>query len=307
VPFAGQPVADALFDVLRNNPRIDQATKDNYHRSLSDEDSVTRVDIFGSYPNYSPLAFDSVLKPAAQQWARIAGPGRGTFWRYRRARPLPASLPMTDEERRAMTAGWFLGQIVGRIQIPDSPYTDAVRIYDADAGHWLNFPNPLLTPPSAFIATYDWLPAVLESILLAIAQSHEPPVMHTLRPYGVLRELYDAHSQDPASGIVELSASDVLREFLVGSAAAPGVTPRIETIAAARSPEERTCRARRPAGCSPRSRHGRRLRRRRSSAIWPRTCSGPRKPSPGCCSARPRRWCGARRAPGSAPSTTGPW
>ena len=121
VPFAGQPVADALFDVLRTNPRIDQATKDNYHRSLSDEDSVTRVDIFGSYPNYSPLAFDSVLKPAAQQWARIAGPGRGTFWRYRRARPLPASLPMTDDERRAMTAGWFLGQIVGRIHIRSRP------------------------------------------------------------------------------------------------------------------------------------------------------------------------------------------
>ena len=214
VPFAGQPVADALFEVLRTNPRIDQATKDNYHRSLSDEDSVTRVDIFGSYPNYSPLAFDSVLKPAAAQWAQIAGPGRGTFWRYRRARPLSASLPMTDDERRAMTAGWFLGQIVGRIQIPQSPYAEAVRIYDADAGHWLNFPNPLLTPPSAFIATYDWLPAVLESILLAIAQSHEPPVMRSLRPYSVLRELYDAHSQDPASGIVELSASEVLREFL---------------------------------------------------------------------------------------------
>jgi hypothetical protein len=239
VPFAGQPVADALFEVLRNNPRIDQATKDNYHRSLSDEDSVTRVDIFGSYPNYSPLAFDSVLKPAAQQWAQIAGPGRGTFWRYRRARPLPASLPMTDDERRAMTAGWFLGQIVGRIQIPQSPYTEAVRIYDADAGHWLNFPNPLLTPPSAFIAAYDWLPAVLESILLAIAQSHEPPVMRSLRPYGVLRELYDAHSQDPASGIVELSARDVLRDFLATGVAAPGVAPRIETIAAAETPAKR--------------------------------------------------------------------
>ena len=239
VPFAGQPVADALFEVLRNNPRIDQATKDNYNRSLSDEDSVTTVDIFGSYPNYSPLAFDSVLKPAAQQWAQIAGPGRGTFWRYRRARPLAASLPMTDDERRAMTAGWFLGQVVGRIQIPQSPYTEAVRIYDADAGHWLNFPNPLLTPPSAFIATYDWLPAVLESILLAIAQSHEPPVMRSLRPYGVLRELYDSHSQDPASGIVELSATEVLREFLRTGATAPGVTPRIEAIAAATTPEER--------------------------------------------------------------------
>jgi hypothetical protein len=146
---------------------------------------------------------------------------------------------MTDDERRAMTAGWFLGQVVGRIQIPQSPYTEAVRIYDADTGHWLNFPNPLLTPPSAFIATYDWLPAVLESILLAIAQSHEPPVMRSLRPYGVLRELYDAQSQDPASGIVELSATEVLREFLRTGATAPGVTPRIETIAAATTLEER--------------------------------------------------------------------
>ncbi|WP_458318518.1 tubulin-like doman-containing protein [Mycolicibacterium brisbanense] len=239
VPFAGQPVADALAEVLRSNPRIDQATKDNYGRSLSDEDSVTRIDIFGSYPNYSPLAFDSVLKPAAQQWAQTAGPGRGQFWRYRRSRPLSASLPMTDDERRTMTAGWFLGQILGRIQIPASPYTDPVRIYDGADNQWLAFPNPPLTPPSAFTASYDWLPAVLEGILLAIATSHEPPVMRSLRPYGVLRELYDSHSQDPASGIVELSAAGLLRDFLRSGSSAQGVTSRVGPIAAAQTPEER--------------------------------------------------------------------
>lgn len=243
VPFAGQPVADDLFEVLRTNPRIDQATRDNYHRSLSDENSVTRVDIFGSYPNYSPLAFDSILKPAAQQWAQTAGPGRLGFWRYRRARPLAASLPMTDDERRAMTAGWFLGQIVGRVQIPSSPYTEAVRIYDAEAAQWLNFPNPLLTPPSEFNATYDWLPAVLESVLLAIAASHEPPVMRSLRPYAVLRGLYDSHSQDRASGIVGLSGAEVLREFLQLGSAAPGGPSRIETVAAATTPDERAAAA----------------------------------------------------------------
>ncbi|MCT7366644.1 tubulin-like doman-containing protein [Mycolicibacterium llatzerense] len=239
IPFAGQPVADALADVLRTNPRIDQATKDNYERSLSDEDTVTRVDIFGSYPNYSPLAFDSVLKPAAQQWAQIAGPGRAGFWRWRRSRPLAASLPMTDDERRTMTAGWFLGQLTGRIQIPASPYTDPVRIYDGQDNQWLAFPNPLLTPPSAFQASYDWLPAVLESVLLAIAQSHEPPVMRSLRPYGVLRQLYDAHTQDPASGIVELSAAALCREFLKTGTAGPGITSRIPAVAAATTPDER--------------------------------------------------------------------
>ena len=60
--------------IRRTDPRIDQATKENYARSMSDEDSVTRIDIFGSYPNYSPLVFDSVLKPAAQQWAQGARP-----------------------------------------------------------------------------------------------------------------------------------------------------------------------------------------------------------------------------------------
>lgn len=239
IPFAGQPVADTLAEVLRANPRIDQATKDNYGRSLSDEDSVTRIDIFGSYPNYSPLAFDSVLKPAAQQWAQTAGPGRGSFWRYRRSRPLTASLPMTDAERRTMTAGWFLGQMLGRIQIPASPFTDPVRIYDGDDNQWLSFPNPLLTPPSAFTASYDWLPAVLESILLAIATSHEPPVMTSLRPYGVLRALYDSHSQDPASGIVELSASGLVREFLKTGTSGPGISSRVGPIAAAQTPEDR--------------------------------------------------------------------
>ncbi|OBB97456.1 tubulin-like doman-containing protein [Mycolicibacterium peregrinum] len=239
IPFAGQPVAETLAEVLRANPRIDQATKDNYGRSLSDEDSVTRIDIFGSYPNYSPLVFDSVLKPAAQQWAQTAGPGRGAFWRYRRSRPLSASLPMTDAERRTMTAGWFLGQMLGRIQIPASPFTDPVRIYDGDDNQWLSFPNPLLTPPSAFTASYDWLPAVLESSLLAIATSHEPPVMRSLRPYTVLRALYDSHSQDPASGIVELSAAALVREFLKSGTSGPGITSRVGPIAAAQTAEDR--------------------------------------------------------------------
>jgi signal transduction histidine kinase len=243
VPFAGQPVADELAEVLRSNPRIDQASKDNYGRSLSDEDSVTHVDIFGSYPNYSPLVFDSVLKSAAQQWAQTAGPSRAGFWRYRRARPLAAALPMTDDERRTMTAGWFLGQLIGRVQIPASPYTEAVRIFDGDAGKWLNFPNPLLTPPSAFTASYDWLPAVLESILLAIAQSHEPPVMTSLRPYAVLRALYDSHSQAPASGIVELSAAELIRQFLRTGDSGPGVVPRNPKVAAATTAEERAAAA----------------------------------------------------------------
>lgn len=239
VPFLGQSVAQSLAAALGANPRIDQATKDNFARSLSDEDSVTRIDIFGSYPNYSPLVFESVLKPAAQQWASTTGPGRAAFWRFRRTRPLQASLPMADAERRAMTAGWFLGQVIGRIQIPPSPFDKPVRIYDMDNRQWVPFPHPLLTPPAQFTASYDWLPAVLEAILLAIAQSHEPPVMRSLRPYRLLRELFDANSQDPASGIVKLAASQRLVEFLRGGAETGQLASRIPEIATAATPADR--------------------------------------------------------------------
>jgi len=231
-------VSDELTEALRSNPRIDQATRDNYGRALSDEDSVTHIDLFGSYPNYSPLAFDSVLKPVAQQWSSTAGPARGPFWRLRRSRPLSASLPMGDDERRTMTAGWFLGQITGRIQIPPSPFTEPVRIYDDENSTWVPFPNPLLTPPSEFTAAYDWLPAVLEGILLAIAASLEPPVMRSLRPYRVLRELYDANSQDPASGIVELAAVARLADYLRDGSTGQLVS-RVPDVAAAGTPTER--------------------------------------------------------------------
>ncbi len=298
IPFAGQSVAAALEDALSANPRIDRATKENFGRSLSDEDGVTRVDIFGSYPNYSPLAFDSVLVPAAQEWASMASPGRAGFWRYRRSRPLPASLPMTDAERRTMTAGWFVGQIIGRIQIPAPPYTEPVRIYDGDAGQWLHFPNPLLTPPSEYKASYDWLPAVLESILLAIAQSHEPPLMSSLRPVpgaagAVRRQL--AGSRPAASSscrrcICCVSSSPPARP-------GPGVVSRLSSVAGGVDTGRADRRCHRMAG--PGSRHRRRVParrysrgpsaavrsrrsppagrrpRHRSSAIWRPMCSGP--------------------------------
>jgi hypothetical protein len=142
-----------------------------------------------------------------------------------------------------MTAGWLLGQIIGRIQIPESPYSEPVRIFDSEAGKWLSFPHPLLTPPSQFIAPYDWLPAVLEAVLLAIAQSHEPPVMSSLRPYRVLRDLYDANSQDPASGIVPMSVVGLLREFIVAGSSAPGLGSRIDSVAAAQTPTDRAAAA----------------------------------------------------------------
>lgn len=200
VPFHSLTLADELSNVLDRQTRIDGNSVRAFERALSDEANIKRIDIFGSYPNYSPLAYDSVVEPAARQWLAASSAERSAFWTHRRTRPLAASLPMHEAERRAMVAGWILGRAVGMLHVPDPPYDQAVRVWDTEARQWLAFPHPMLTPPSEFKAEYDWLPAVLESVLLAIAQSHQPPVMTSMLPYRAMRRLYDAGQENSTTG-----------------------------------------------------------------------------------------------------------
>ncbi len=227
VPFADLPTAEDLEKALINNNSVDGSTRDNYRRSINDSDHVRRLDIFGSYPLYAPICFDSVLRPVAEQWSSTPPAGREAFWANRRTRPLDASLPMGEAERRTLVAGWFLGQIVGALRIPPSPYTQAVEVYDLGERQWLEFPNPLLTPPQRFKASYDWLPAILESILLAMSRSHQNPVMGSLRPYRALRGVFDANPLGPAEGIVERSGKEVLTRWLRDGDIGSGAKTRI--------------------------------------------------------------------------------
>ncbi|HLT60761.1 MAG TPA: hypothetical protein VK020_06180, partial [Microlunatus sp.] len=210
----------------------------NLAAALTDQGDPRRIDIFGSYPLYSPLAFSSVLRPIAEQWGATTSQGREAFWSHRRARPLDAAVPMATVERRAMVAGWYLGQIVGEVIIPPPPYDGPVRILDRESGEWAEFPYPMLTPPQHFIAPYDWLPAVLESLLLAIARVHETPVLSSLRPYRLLRGLYDNNPHRPAGGIVPLSGRERLAAW-IRTGGDDGLRSRIPGLAEAATPEQR--------------------------------------------------------------------
>lgn len=245
VPFSGLDVASALKAVLAQGTAISQQSADRLNEALeSADDSVTRIDIFGSYMNYSPLVFDSVLRPVSEQWGQTPPQGREDFWRWRRARPLDAALPMADVERETMVVGWFLGQIIGDLRIPPAPYTQPVTIWDAESAEWLAFPHPMLTPPDVFLCRQDWLPAVLESILLAYARCHEEPVMASLRPYRALRATCDAGQFDPSGGLAALAGSQRLTAWLRAGTSPSGGVSRIPDVADARTPEERADRAR---------------------------------------------------------------
>ena len=228
-PFQGTPdVVENLMRVIQNNPDIDDSSLPNFREALSSGDAVTRIHVFGSYPNYSPLVFDAVLAPVAKQWAATGGGGHEAFWQWRRCRPLTAALPMGDAERLTMVKGWFVGQIVGRIRIPErSRLGTPVQIWDPEDDRWVPFPHPLLTPPTRFLDINDWLPAVLESILLAVARSHERPVMASMRPYQLLRELYDNAANLRKSGIQAVSGEGLLLDWLTDGATPPDGVSRV--------------------------------------------------------------------------------
>lgn len=221
VPFGDDDeLVNEVEQALKADPMNDPECAEIFERALvdgQDTAGITRLDIFGSYENFSPLAFGGVLGPVAKQWKSLAHDGqREEFWSHRRARPLPASLPMVDEERRALIAGWYVAQLTGRLRIPDRRNLNTpVQVFDAERGSWVAFPHPLLTPPERFIgSTYDWLPAVLESVLVAMANSHHEPVLSALRPYQVLRSIYDSTEQGPKRGISVLSAEDNFADWL---------------------------------------------------------------------------------------------
>lgn len=241
IPFDGTgDVVDRLIAKSAENPSIGTETADILTRSLTDDETVRRIDIFGSYRNYSPLAFSSVLSPVAEQWAQTSSPERKGFWAQRRSRPLVASLPMGDAERRAMISGWFVGQMTGQLRLPKPPYDEAVEIWDPENGKWLQFPNPLLTPPSGFLAkSYDWLPAVLESVLVAIANSQRPPVLSSLRPYQLLRELYDSTEEEPAAGLHDVVAIRTLGSWLGTGETASGSPSSVPNVPQVAKPEDR--------------------------------------------------------------------
>lgn len=232
VPFADEPeLVEAIQRTLSGMPKIaDEVTGSNgvLSRALATDRDTNRIDIFGSYRNYAPIVFSGLLDPIKDQWDALPSFGRRQFWANRRARPLPASLPMGDQERRAMVSGWYVGQLTGEVRIPEAPYTEPVQIWDDETGRWRAFPSPLLTPPADFVGkSFDWLPAVLESVLIALMRSHEPPVMDSTKPYRLLRALADDTPTGPRSGLLELSAVHRFGSWLSTGATRSGGPSRV--------------------------------------------------------------------------------
>lgn len=143
---------------------------------------------------------------------------------------------MTGAERRALIAGWFLGQVVGRVSVPAPPYSQNVppaMVWVPQLNQWRPFSDVMLTRVPEMVSTTDWLPAVLESSLVAMARAHEQPVAESLLPYRALREIFD---DDPLGvrqwdmaldGTMPFVGQTLLADWLATGATPPRGTSRV--------------------------------------------------------------------------------
>jgi hypothetical protein len=249
LPFANsQKLAANLSGYLASpeaNVSAQTSTRFSTMLGAAGASGASRVSIFSSHQRLAPLAYSSLLAPIADEWGTLTvDVQRQGFWQWRASRPLSARLPMSDLERRAMVMGWFISEVIGDLWVPRGSHELGlpVKIYYPDpAGKpkWLNFPHPLLTPPnSPGFTQVDWLPAVLESVLLAHARATWAPKMASLGPYRALRSAYDA-GPTPATGMAKLSGVDRLASWLACGYSPSGGESWIEHAAALHSPRER--------------------------------------------------------------------
>lgn len=219
IPFKDMEAADALKKEIEDRNNLTRNTHDAFETSLAQDDKIQSIDVFGSYPNYSPIVFSSVFDPIGKEWARRKSNPEG-FWKLRRTRPLAGALPMSDDERRAMVAGWIIGVATGRVYVSDQGQANAAaHVWHEEKQAWVGFPNPMLTPPTAMQSSIDWMAAVIESVLVAFASVQERnqsgAVGESLLPYRLLRSIYDNKpDQKTTGGGVEHPVVKRLAEFL---------------------------------------------------------------------------------------------
>lgn len=180
------PAGQVLARVLQQR----DLWSDGGQRAFTDSDDAY-IDLFCVLNTpYQPVVFDSLMKPIAAEWGarNKTLDTRAEFWRWRRARPLTEFLPMAPQVRLAMVRGWFTAGLLGQLRLDwQHGCTLFVPSEGGGRGAWAELPQPLLAADVQF--EYEYLPAVLKSVLLAMLEVNGTTSLLPMAPYARLRQL----------------------------------------------------------------------------------------------------------------------
>jgi hypothetical protein len=166
--------------------------------------TASQVDIFQAFGvGVSAMAFTSLMRPVSESWnaVRFDDNKAEGFRAYKRARPLTETIPASYDRIEQMVLGWVVSGLLGmrRDGLMDAAMTRVdkgmqtgrsafrhVEIWDLAAGEWVSFPFPLFERRAQGMQI---LPAVLDSIQLAMADCNAKGSVEPLAPYRALAEI----------------------------------------------------------------------------------------------------------------------
>lgn len=177
----------------------DDGTRKSFKRS-----TASQVDIFQAFGvGVSSMAFTSLMRPVAEAWnaVRFDDSKAEGFRAYKRARPLTETIPASIDRIEQMVNGWVISGLLAlrRDGQMDATMTRVekgarsgggafrfVEIWDLDAGQWAMFPFPLFERRAQGMQV---LPAVLDSIQIAMADCNAKSNVDPLAPYRALADI----------------------------------------------------------------------------------------------------------------------
>ncbi|MPV50626.1 hypothetical protein GCG21_11540 [Pseudactinotalea sp. HY160] len=176
------PARAALMRILEARkeagPGVEQAFSDS---------EVGFIDVFTVLAEpYEPVVFDSLMRPIASDWGskKVTDVDREEFWRWRRARPLPESLPLHPVSLTAMIRGWFVAGLLKQVQ--SRPLQIHVPAGTSGPAGFIPFESPLLSGDGEGA---EALPEVLESLSLTLLRVNDEESLEPMRPYFRLLDL----------------------------------------------------------------------------------------------------------------------
>ena len=191
LPFAiGSKGYEIVKDVLVDLTLFDTANPEAFDDKFNPASAKQYIEIVQPMLKpFEPVVVDSIMKPIADKWgmAKSQKTTRDEFWKWRRTRSLPESIPMAPAQLHRLIRGWFVGLALNNIRhdaknISKAEFGVDVDVWGgAEEPKYLDFPYPMLDNEST--KSIDILPGILKSLPLALVEVNQLASLGPLGPY----------------------------------------------------------------------------------------------------------------------------
>ena len=189
IPFKDQGNLKDLYDITVNEiMKANLWDPSESPKSFQNVGGIQQIDIFSTLTSaMNPMVFSSLMGPITESWSKNNSSTqlRQGFWTNRRSRPLNEAIPMAPEQIAKLVRGWFVAQILNlRKQEAKEAKGPKISVWAKEDRKFVDFPHPLLgLKNESVISNPDLLPAVLESLGLAMAHCDQVSSLEPLQAY----------------------------------------------------------------------------------------------------------------------------